>query len=140
MAYCSQSDLEARFGAQEVADLLDLDNDSSADTNRLSSAQGDADALIDGYLSGRYDLPLDTVPAIIVNLACNIVRYLLCGNNAPEEVRKRYEDSLKQLKDISNGVISLPSTTTKPETAGGISYDEDAYDNRVFTMDTLSDF
>jgi phage gp36-like protein len=140
MAYCSESDLQARFGAEEVADLLDRNNDSSPDSDALSSAQGNADATIDGYLNGRYDLPLSPVPTLITDIACNIVRYTLWSNNAPDEVRKRYEDSIARLKDIAKGVISLPSTSTKPETAGGIEYDADAEDNRLFTMSALSDF
>jgi phage gp36-like protein len=140
MAYCSESDLKARFGDQEIDDLLDRDNDSSADTNALSSAQADCDAQIDGYLAAKYSTPLSPVPDIIVGIACNVVRYILWGNKAPEEVRKRYEDARAQLRDIARGVITLPSTSTQVETAGGIEYDEDAYDNRVFTMSTLEDF
>lgn len=138
MSYCAEADLKARFGDREVDDLLDRDQDDTADTNALTSAQADCDALIDGYLAAKYTTPLSPVPSIIVGIACNVVRYMLYGNNAPEEVRKRYEDSLKQLKDISNGVITLPSdSVTQLETAGGIEYVEP---DRVFTMSSLSDF
>lgn len=137
MPYCTEANLQARFGEQEIADLLDRDNDDSADTGALASAQTDCDALINGYLAAKYTTPLDPIPDIVVGIACNVVRYILWGNGAPEEVRKRYEDSLKQLKDISNGVITLPSTSVVLETAGGIEYVEP---DRVFTMDSLSDF
>lgn len=140
MSYCTEADLKARFGEQEIDDLLDRDNDSSADTNALASAQADSDAQIDGYLAAKYTTPLSPVPDIIVGIACNIVRYILWGNRAPEEVRKRFEDARSQLRDIARGTITLPSTSVQLETAGGIEYDEDAYDNRVFTMSTLSDF
>ncbi len=123
MAYCSQSDLEARFGVQEVADLLDLNNDSSADSGRLASAQSDADALIDGYISGRYDTPLSTVPNVIVNIACNLVRFTLSANNVPEEVQKRYDESIRILKDIAAGKFNLPvDEVSSSESTGGIVY------------------
>jgi len=138
MSYCAESDLKARFGEQEIDDLLDRDNSGAADTNALASAQTDCDALINGYLAAKYTTPLDPIPDLIVGIACNVCRYILWGNRAPEEVRKRYEDSLKQLKDISNGVITLPSDQVEQlETAGGISYVEP---DRVFTMSSLSDF
>jgi phage gp36-like protein len=142
MAYCSESDLQARFGNEEIADLLDRDNDSSADTGALTSAQSDCDATIDGYISGRYDTPIDPVPTVIVNLASNIVRYILWGNRVPEEVRKRYEDSIKTLKDIQAGKFSLPADTTASESTGGIVYNDNY--TRKFQMtddnDTLADY
>jgi phage gp36-like protein len=142
MAYATEANLQSRFGTQEIADLLDRDNNSTADTNALSSAQEDTDAIIDGYISGRYDTPLDPVPNVIVNIAANIVRYTLWGNNAPEEVRKRYEDSIKTLKDIQSGKFSLPADTTASESTGGIIYSS-TY-TRKFQItddnDTLSDF
>ena len=142
MAYCSESDLQARFGAEEVADLLDLDNDANPDSNRLTSAQSDCDATIDGYISGRYDVPLVSVPTVIINLASNIVRFLLWGNGAPEEVRKRYDDSIKTLKDIQSGKFNLPLDTTTSESTGGITYNNNY--TRKFQItddnDTLADF
>ena len=140
MAYCSEADLKARFGDTEIDDLLDRDNDSSADTNALASAQTDTDAQIDGYLAARYSTPLTTVPDLVVGIACNICRYILWGNNAPEEVRRRFEDSRTQLRDIAKGTITLPTDEITPMTnGGGVSF-VDTYDDRVFTMSTLSDF
>ena len=138
MAYCTEADLKARFGDQEIDDLLDRDNDSSADTNALASAQADCDAQIDGYLAALYETPLDPVPDLIVGIACNITRYILWGNNAPEEVRKRFEDARAQLRDIAKGIITLPSDqVSQLSSAGGIEYmDED----RIFTAETLSGF
>lgn len=140
MAYCSESDLQARFGTEEIADLLDRDNNSSADTNALSSAQSDADALIDGYISGRYSTPLSTVPNVIVNVACNLVRYTLYSNNAPEEVRNRYKDSIQTLKDIQAGKFSLPVDEVETsESTGGIVYNDD-YTRRFDMTDTNDTF
>ncbi len=63
---------------------------------------------------------------------------MLYKDKTNEEVRKRYEDSLKQLKDIANGLITLPADqVTQLESAGGIEYVEP---DRVFTMCTLKDF
>lgn len=138
MAYCTEAELVARFGDVEVADLLDRDNSGTADTNALASAQTDADALIDGYLAGRYSVPLASAPALIVGIAANLVRYILWGNNAPEEIRKRYDDSIARLKDLSAGKLTIPAESLAPlDDAGGVDY---YADERIFTSTTLAGF
>lgn len=139
MAYCTKADLIQRFGQREIDDLLDRDNNSTEDSNTLAATIADADALIDGYLGSRYATPLTTVPALVVGLSCNITRFLLWDDNAPEEVRKRYDDSIGQLKDIARGLLTLPATVTVSETnpTGGVDYEAC---ERVFTMDTLREF
>ena len=138
MAYCSQAELEARFGSDEVADLLDRDNSGAADTGALASAQADADALVDGYLAGRYSVPLASPPVIIVGIAASLVRFNLWGNNAPDEVRKRYDDAVARLKDIAAGRLVIPADVLEPtDDAGGIDY---YAEDRVFTSSSLSGF
>lgn len=60
LAYCTQSDIEARFGANNVAKWSQVDQDStSTNTARIAAAIAEADALIDSRLRGsRYALPL----------------------------------------------------------------------------------
>lgn len=138
MAYCTQADLIARFGA-EITELLDKDNSGSEDTNALASAISDADALIDSYIGGRYTVPLSApIPALINAISCDVTRYKLWGNRAPEHVRQRYDDAVKSLTDIAKAVASLPLTDSAAATgAFGVSYDEP---DRLFTMSNLSDF
>jgi phage gp36-like protein len=139
VGYCNRDDLVQRFGAREIDDLLDRDNNGDDDTDTLQETIEDADALIDGYLGSRYAVPLETVPHLIRSISCDITRYKLWDDNAPDEVRKRYEDAVKQLRDIANGLISLPIDTPPSETggAGGIEYEAN---ERIFTMTTLADF
>lgn len=138
MGYCAKADLIQRFGDREISDLLDRNNDDTEDTNALTSAIADADALIDGYLCSRYAVPLSSVPALIVSISCDLTRYKLWDDRAPEEVRKRYQDALSQLRDIAKGVLSLPATsTTASSDFGGIEHTDG---DRLFTMDSLRDF
>lgn len=137
MAYTTRSDLVHHFGEREIADLLDRDNNGVEDTGVLNHVIADSAAIIDGYLASRYSVPLDPVPQLIESICCDIVRYKLWDDRAPEEVRKRYEDRIKQLRDLANGVMSLPSTTTTAESGGSVDY---AANERIFTMDSLADF
>lgn len=139
MAYCTRDDLESRFGTIEIADLLDQDNNGADDIDRLASAIADAGALIDGYIAGRYAVPLATAPALIKDVACDVTRYKLWRNRAPEEIQKRYDQAISTLRDISRGVISLPPGTVPPQTVseGGVAYEAS---ERIFTESSLSDF
>jgi len=139
MAYCTRANLVDRFDETEIADLLDGNNDGQDDPQKLPSRVQDADALIDGYLGTQYAVPITgTVPQAIVFIACDIVRYLLWDQRAPEEVRNRYNDAVARLKDYARGIMILPELD-KPatNTTGGVDY---YAEERVFTRDSLSGF
>lgn len=109
MGYATQADLEQRFGAAELIQLTDRAEPpaGAVDGQVVARALADADALIDSYLAARYDLPLATPPALLVGLACDVARYQLYDDAAPEEVRRRYEDALARLKQLATGVMVL---------------------------------
>lgn len=138
MSYTSRGELVHHFGEEEIAGLLDRDNDDTEDSGVLTHILSQTDSVIDGYLAALYETPLSPVPQLISCIAGDIARFYLYSNNVPEVVQKRYDDAIKQLKDIAKGLITLPSSqVTKLETAGGVEYVET---ERVFTMTTLSDF
>lgn len=139
MAYCTRGDLVQRFGEREIADLLDRNTDGQDDQQALSSRVQDADALIDGYLGAKYAVPIiGSIPQAIKLIACDIVRYLLWDDRAPDEVRKRYEDAVNRLKDYARGIMVLPDLEPAPtNTSGGVDY---YAEERVFTRDTLAGF
>lgn len=136
MAYTTQAALNSRFGEAEISALLDRANDGNPDTAALAAVIRDADALIDGYVGSRYTLPLLVTPDLLTNLSADIVRYRLYDAQAPEEVRRRYEDALKVLEAIAAGDIALPVgvNDAPPIVLSGYSQE------RVFTADTLADY
>jgi phage gp36-like protein len=111
MAYSQQSDLETRFGAAELLQLADRDGNGTAESGVISTAIADADTEIDGYLAGRYPLPLVEVPAIVKRLSCDIARYRLWEDRVNDKVRQDYEDAVDLLKRIANGMVQLVFTT-----------------------------
>ena len=136
MAYTTREELEKRFGASELSELLDHQNDPEA---AMRATSADADAVIDGYLGARYDLPLGLpVPALIVGLAADVTRYRLWDDRAPKEVRQRYEDAIAMLKDIAKGLVQLPVTLDQP--AGVLGIVATTTRTRSFTDETLSGF
>lgn len=114
MSYATAADLAQRFGEQELAQLADPLNTGEPDAAVLALALADAQAEIDGYLQARYQLPLPTVPAVLVRLACDVARYRLSCDRATDEVRRRYEDAIKLLTNISRGVVALGLAEADP--------------------------
>ncbi|MCL2346459.1 MAG: DUF1320 domain-containing protein [Desulfobulbus sp.] len=100
--YATANDMMDRFGDAEMMQLAER-----AGSEVIEQALDDATAEIDIYLSNRYRLPLDPAPPVIRRVACDIARYRLFDNAAPEEVRRRYEDALRLLRSLANGTASL---------------------------------
>lgn len=114
MSYATAADLALRFGEAELAQLADPLHTGEPDAAVLALALADADAEIDGYLAARYQLPLPSVPAVLVRVACDVARYRLWADRASDEVRRRYEDASKLLTNLSKGVVALGLAEADP--------------------------
>jgi len=137
MTYCTQANFTDRFGEQELIQLTDraIPPAGVVDTDVLDASLADADAEIDGYLAGRYSLPLASPPDVLIRLAADIARYRLYDNRATEEVRTRYADAIRFLERVSEGKVLL---SAEPQPAAGAP--EYSTPGRVFTADTLEDY
>lgn len=121
MAYADLAGLIQRFGEGMLVDLTDR-GDPPTDavvTSVVDAAIADTDALIDGYLQGRYQLPLQATPELIQALSETIAIYKLHIHVAGEKITDDYKDALKALKDISTGVVRIPAAGIEPATGGG---------------------
>ena len=138
--YASQADMVARFGFTEMVQLTDKTNTATAiDIVVMGNALEDADAEIDARLQARYSLPLQSVPRLLVNIACDIARYRLYDDRATDQVTRRYEDALKSLDRISSGALQLgldQVVQTTPQN-GGPSFEAG---DRIFSRDRLADY
>ncbi|MDO9633077.1 MAG: DUF1320 domain-containing protein [Humidesulfovibrio sp.] len=109
--YATAQELETRLGGEEALVILaDRDGDGVADADLVERALTDATAEIDSHLGGRYALPLPTVPAVLVRLACDIAVYRITGEygaGLTEERRLRYEDAVAWLKRAASGGVAL---------------------------------
>lgn len=110
MSYSTTQTLIDRFGEQELIQLTDRDNSGQLDHSVIERANDDATGEIDGFLGGRYALPLDPAPRIIVVYAADIARYRLYDEGAPDQVQTRYDHAIKMLTLIADGKVSLGAT------------------------------
>lgn len=165
MSYCNPIDLLS-YGARELAELVAVDGavvdpdllrltledgDRSSHTQQerddadqallaLEVACADADLEIDGYLAGRYPLPIQQAPGRLVQVAKRIARYNLYATSAPEEIATRYRDAIGWLKGVAAGRLNVPGlddATTTTGTAGSAQADPAP---RTWDASSLADY
>lgn len=101
--YATRDDLIARFGTE----VEQLESMHPQGNTAVQSAIQDATEEIDGYLAGRYDLPLPNIPNNLKRLTCDIARYYLYFQQPTELVEKRYEQAIDYLKMVANNKAHL---------------------------------
>jgi len=121
MAYATQAQLIDRFGEDFLIRLTDRAEPATGaiDANVVARAIADTDAMIDGYIAGRYALPLAENPPLVIDLAQVIAIYKLHVYEPDQKIRADYEDAMRQLREIAGGTIKLPVAGLDPEGAGG---------------------
>lgn len=137
--YASAADLQDRYPMQDLAQLTGDPAGVTVDLDRLGTALADAAQEIDGYLVGRYVLPLQRVPAVLKLLACNIAMYQLQAlrpMSSIEDARKRYEDAISYLTKVSKGTVQLGLSDSEEPAAQG-SGPEWISATRMFSRDAM---
>lgn len=135
MAYATVADLVTRFGEDELIDLTDRDEPrtgaivEAVALAALSDAAGEADA----YLGVRYALPVSPVPAHLLTAVCDIARYRLHGVRVTDEVRARYEDAVRWLRDVAQGRAALPGASAASGTTTAALAEVVQAGRKVFT-------
>jgi len=139
MTYATQQNMIDRFGQEELTQLTDRTRSGGIDAAVVDRALADADAVINGYVSAKYTLPLSPVPAGLERIACDIARYGLYDDRATEQVKQRYDAAITFLKDVAKGTATLgpDAANQAPSITGGPQH---SAPERIFTHDTLEDF
>jgi phage gp36-like protein len=120
MPYATQQDMIDRFGSSRLQQLTDIEEPlvGSIRTSVLAAKLADADAEIDGYLVGRYELPMAAWPAILKVHACSICWYRLLGSAADEPARRDYEDALAYLGKVARGDVVVVAASAAVPVSG----------------------
>lgn len=144
MAYANRTDLARRFGEQEIASLEDPDNTGSGDVRVSAEALDDATEEVNSYVAVRYALPLPTVPAPLSRACCDVARFRLYKDRPTEEVKYRYERTIKWLEQLAAGKVLLtfePALTpaevedlTKPALPVGVKYTGGVFSDDVLGL------
>ncbi|MBN8955725.1 MAG: DUF1320 domain-containing protein [Rhizobiales bacterium] len=120
MTYCTLAQLTDRYDERMLVELTDRASPPTGeiDTSVVDRALADTDATIDGYLAGRYQLPLAETPALLADLAQAIAIYKLHSRVADTKIEADYQQALKMLRDIASGVVRLNVAGVEPTGSG----------------------
>lgn len=139
MTYVTQAQLIDRFGEQMLISLTDRGTDALGvvDTDVINRALAETDALIDGYLAGRYALPLTVAQPMLVGIAGAITIYNLHIFEAPPKIEADYKAAIRQLEQLALGTIKLTAAGVEAPSTGttGVQITDRA---RPFTEENLS--
>lgn len=141
MSYIALQQLVDRYGERLLIQLTDRDTPASGviDEAVVARALTDTDAVIDGYLAGRYALPLTETPPLVADLALAIAIYKLHPYAADPKIEQDYKDAIASLTRISTGVIKLPVAGVEPASSGSAGVE--AIDReRPLTPESLQGF
>lgn len=108
-AYTDLARLTARYGADMLIRATDRGPvpTGTIDAAVVAKACDDAAALIDGYLAGRYALPLAEVPPLVSALAEDIAIWRLHPYEPGDKLKADYDAAMRSLRDIGSGAIRL---------------------------------
>lgn len=105
--YVSIIDFVNRFGLDEVVRMTDASGSGRIDKQMLVNALVDAQAIADANLSGRYAVPLTTIPHIVVVAIADLARARLFPNGAPEGIATQAKSAERNLEQMKKGELPL---------------------------------
>jgi phage gp36-like protein len=141
VSYATAQDVINRYPNRDLVQLTNEDPTATTiNTAPITQALADASAEIDGYIEGRFALPLTDPPAVLNRLATDIAMYRLQSLRPLhdlEDARQRYEDAIAMLEKVATGelTLGLSADNEEPPLAEGVESVEGP--DRVFTRRKL---
>jgi phage gp36-like protein len=144
MFYCTAEDIEIQIGKEP---LIQLTNDNceqnTIDTVVCEEALLYSSTLIDGYLRGRYNLPLNTQFPLLRVVAMDLSIYRLYSRRImteiPEVVCDAYKNAIKTLENLQKGIITLETQDNHTLQNGQYRTNKTELD-RLFNKGRLSEY
>ncbi len=145
MVYCTTEDIETQLS---TATLVQLTNDSGLqdgiDYAVCEEALIYSSTLIDGYLRGKYNLPLNTHFPLLRVIAIDLSIYRLFSRRIhteiPDVIIENYKNALKTLEQIKKGVITLETEDNTQLTSGGEYRTNKTNADRLFNKRKMNEY
>ena len=145
MIYATATDLTNRYPNRDLVQLTNEDPTATTVNDApLTQALADASAEIDGYIEGRFTLPLTDPPVVLNRLTTDIAMYRLQALRPLHDLadaRQRYEDAIAMLTKVAAGELTLGLTADnlEPPTASD-TVDTVCAPERVFNRGNLKGY
>jgi phage gp36-like protein len=145
MPYCTLDDLKKSAVEATLIQLTDDDGSTGAIVqDKIDDAISFADQLIDGNLSGRYTLPLPSVPGLIKNISIDLAIFHLYARRPELEITEtilfKYKNSVKLLEQIRDGLLKLGIESPDSGPGSGEYRTNKTADDRVFSKTNLKGY
>lgn len=138
MDYCTIDDIETQTSIPTLIQLTSDDGQEAVNRNIAQEAILYSSTLIDGYLRGRYSLPLDThfplLRIISIDLSVHRLYTRRMRSEMPEVIENNYKNAIATLRDIQKGIITLQSENDTLETS---SFSVEDYKTNKTIIDRL---
>jgi len=138
MDYCTIEDIELHTSTPTLSQLTSDDGTEAINRDVAQESILYASTLIDGYLRGRYTLPLNIHFPLLRVLCVDISIYRLYSrrmrNEMPEVIEQNYKNAIQTLKDIQKGIITLEAENDLLDSS---SFNPDEYRTNKNILDRL---
>ena len=137
-SYCTVTDIQNYISTPT---LIQLTNDEGTDeiiSTVVNEAIIYASTLIDGYLRGRYILPLNTHFPLLKILCIDISVHRLYSrrvqNDMPDVIENAYNKAVATLRDVQKGILTLQAENDLLETS---NFNPEEYKTNKDILDRL---
>jgi phage gp36-like protein len=130
VSYITTQDLLDELGEDTLVKLTDDSGGETVNEARVAGVIANATGVFEGYIRGRYSLPVPTTPLvkqIVKKIAIFELyeRWSTMDEGLYKVRRNAYQDAINQLKDIQKGLAALDvpaaeETVTNPGTGDRI--------------------
>ncbi len=144
MAYATPQDISTRYPERDLIQLTNEDSTATTvNTAVVQAALDDASAEIDGYLAGRFTMPLTDAPAVLTRLAADMAIYRMQALRPIHdlaEARRRYDDAIAMLTRVAAGELTLGIAADGRETAIATGAEQSEGPTRIFSRGSMKGF
>ena len=112
MSYATINDVFKRY--KPIRTRVGSEDTQVTSTDVASIFVTDAESIIDSYISRRYAVPLNPVPALIVQVASDLAIFNMLVEllpSTPDFFQPRYDRAMNTLEMIRDGMMDLSSQT-----------------------------
>ncbi len=143
--YCTIKNIETQISTATLIQLTSDENQSDIDRVVAEEAIIYASTVIDGYLRGRYSLPLNTRFPLLRVIAMDLAIYRLYSrrmrNEMPEVIAENYKNAVNHLKDIQKGILTLETEPESNLNSSNFDYKTNKTDSdRIFNKCKLNEY
>ena len=144
--YCTSQDIEKQITTPTLIQLTSDNSQDAVDEIVTFEAILYSSTLIDGYLRGKYSLPLDTQFPLLRIIAIDLSIYRLYSRrlqaDMPDSILEQYKEAIKTLEKIQKGTIALEvQTETSTNQIQSKEYlSSKGSNDRLFNREVMSEY